>query len=341
MRIRLALASVLVACSLGLGVFAAMPAQAAPTTVFGPPRIVQKVTLPQTSIDGPALWTSASGDIRAEIAYTGTDPTHRLNVMTSADGVSYGNKRILSETSFVRPALARFGSGATDNIALAWTGTDPNHSLNVLVGNPGFGYTKLTLKETSFTAPAVAINGAYVYLAWTGEDPGHSLNVARIVWRGGMYVDKKVTLWTLHSNSRPSLTYDPNTSGFLLSWVASGSNRVSFATSSDGMSYTVAAASPLSELSYSGPSMAGFPVNNMPRYFLAWTGTDPQRSLNAQYTESFPRWPDAAATKTTFAEQALGGPALGYVGVYTRVLVAWTGVDPAHHLNVAVVSVGQ
>ncbi|HET9110844.1 MAG TPA: hypothetical protein VFN78_08475 [Ktedonobacterales bacterium] len=340
MRIRAALGGVFVALSLVISVFAATPAHAAPATVSVNPHIVQKLTLPQTSIDGPALWTSDTGTIRGEIAYTGTDPAHRLNVMTSADGIHYSDKRILSETSFARPALVRFGSNSGDGIALAWTGNDRNHSLNVFVGNPGFGYTKLTLKDYSPTAPALVWNGAYLYLAWVGVDANHSLNVARIVWRGGMYLDKKVTMRDLHSAGRPSLTWDPNTSQYLLSWPVTGTNRIAFATATDGLNYTVAAASPLAEWTYSGPHMIGFPVNNMPRHFLAWTGIDPSHRLNAQFTESFPRWPDAAATKTTFDEQAVGGPALGYVGVYNRVLLAWTGVDAAHHINVAVLSVG-
>jgi hypothetical protein len=333
MRIRAALSGVFVALSMVISMFAATsaPAHAAPATVFANPQIVQKVTLPQTSIDGPALWTSATGAIRGEIAYTGTDPAHRLNVMTSADGIHYGDKRILSETSFARPALVRLGTNAGDSVALAWTGTDRNHSLNVLVGNPGAGFTKMTLKDYSFTAPALAMNGAYLYLAWVGGDANHSLNVARIVWRGGMYVDKKVTMRDLRSAGRPSLTYDPNASQFLLSWPVAGTNRIAFATSGDGMTYTVAAASPLAKWTYSGPHMVGFP----------WTGIDPRHSLNAQFTESFPRWPDVAATQTTFDEQAVGGPALGYVGVYNRVLLAWTGVDAAHHINVAVLSVGK
>jgi hypothetical protein len=307
------------------------------------PYIVSKFVLAQTSIDGPALWTSATGTIRGTIAYTGTDPAHRLNVMTSTDGLHYSDKHILNETSFVRPALTRFGSGKTDNIALAWTGTNSGHTLNVIVGRPGFGYTKMTLwHDTSFTAPAIALKGSDLYLAWAGTDPQHSLNIAHIIWRGGMYVDRSVTLSNLHAASRPSLTYDPNGNQLLLSWIAKGTNRIAFATSTDGAHFTAPSSSPLAEWSYSGPSMVGLPVNNMPRHFLAWTGTDPNHSLNVQFTESFPSWGDLGATKSTFwPEWALGGPTLGYVGSFNRVLLAWTGTDPAHHLNLAVVSVGH
>lgn len=349
---RMALGSILVAFIFLIGfgpsggavvAGAAAATPATPTTVAVNPYIESKSMLPQTSIDGPALWTSPSGTIRGAIVYTGTDATHHLNVMTSTDGIHYGDRQILNETSFVRPALVRFGSSATDNIALAWTGTDTNRSLNVLVGRPGFGFTKMTLwHDNSFTAPSLALNGAELYLAWAGTDANHSLNVAHIVWRGGMSIDHSVTLWNLHAASRPSLTYDPNSSQLLLSWTALGTNRIALATSTDGAYFTVASASPLAEWSYSGPSMVGFPVNNMPRHFLAWTGTDTYRCLNVQFTESFPKWGDTGATKSTFwSEWAMGGPALGYVGTYNRVLLAWTGTDTAHHLNVAVVSVGQ
>lgn len=76
--------SVFTALALVAALFTAIPAKAAPATVFVNPYIVSKAVLPQTSVDGPALWSSSSGAIRAEIAYTGTDSAHRLNVMTSA-----------------------------------------------------------------------------------------------------------------------------------------------------------------------------------------------------------------------------------------------------------------
>jgi hypothetical protein len=331
-----------VATALITGVFLTLPAaSAAPVTVFVNPHIESKLMLPQTSIDGPALWTSATGAIRAEIAYTGSDVAHSLNVMTSTDGIHFGNKYVLNDTSFVRPALARFGSGASDNIALAWTGTDTNHSLNILVGVPGRGYTKITLKDNSFTAPAVTIQNNELYLAWAGTDPGHALNIAHVVWRGGMYVDRKTILWQFHSAGRPNLTFDPNGNQLLLSWPVAGTNRIAFATSTDGVHFTIPSTSSLAEWTFSGPHMVGLPVNNMPRYFLGWTGTDASHRVNVQYTESFPRWPDVGATKSTFSETALGGPALGYVGVANRVILVWAGTDTAHHLNVAVVSVGR
>lgn len=329
---------------IGFGIGGTRPAvEAHGMTVAVNPYIESKYTLAQTSIDGPALWTSPSGAIRGEVAYTGTDAAHHLNVMTSTDGIHYDNKRILNDTSFVRPALVRFGSNDTDNIALAWTGDDANHSLNVLVGRPGFGYTKLTLRQdNSFTAPAVTLKGSDLYIAWAGTDANHSLNIAHIIWRGGLYMDSKTTLWTLHASGRPTLTYDPNSDRLLLSWALRDTNRIAFASSSDGVHFTAPATSPLAEWTNSGPSMVGLAVNNMPRYFLAWTGTDANRTLNVQFTENYPSWSDTAATKSTFwGEWALGGPTVGYTGAFNRVLLAWTGTDASHHVNLAVVSVGH
>ncbi len=345
-RMRMAVSGLLVALTflIGFGLSATPPTvQAHAETVAVNPYIESKYILAQTSIDGPALWTSPTGTIRGEIAYTGTDAAHHLNVMTSTDGIHYSGKYILNETSFVRPAMVRFGSNDTDNIALAWTGDDANHSLNVIVGRPGFGYTKMTLRQqNSFTPPAIALKGSDLYLAWAGTDVNHSLNIAHIIWRGGMYMESKTTLWDLHSNGRPNLTYDPNSDRLLLSWGLSGSNKIAFATSSDGVHFTAPSSSPIAEWTRNGPSMVGLPVNNMPRYFLAWTGTDASHTLNAQFTESYPSWGDTAATKSTFwGDWAVGGPSLGYIGAFNRVLMAWTGTDASHHLNLAVVAVGH
>src|SRR5579862_7436116 len=53
------------------------------------PQISSKVTLGDASIDGPALWTSnpsgSSSGVASVLAWTGTDPSHSLNLMPSSD----------------------------------------------------------------------------------------------------------------------------------------------------------------------------------------------------------------------------------------------------------------
>lgn len=310
--------------------------QAAPATVFGPPTEGTKVTLADTSIDGPALWTSPTGSMRAVIAWTGTDAAHRLNYMTSSNGLSFTNKHTLRETSPFRPAIAAVNTDPNPTVEIAWTGSDAAHHLNLLSGIPGLGFVKATLRDTSFTAPSLALNGGTIYLAWAGNDTNHSVNVVPILWRGGLSVGEKVTLRQFSSIARPSITFDPMGNRLILSYT-SANQHINFATSTDGVHWTVPSASPLAELSDVGPTMAGFATNNMPRHFVVWRGINASHSLNVQYTESFPNWP-LDNSKSTLHESTFGGPTVGFVGVSRQVIVAWAGTDAAHHLNVAVIS---
>lgn len=309
---------------------------AAPATVFGPPTETSKMILADTSIDGPGLWTSPTGATRAVLAWTGTDPAHHLNYMTSADGRTFGNKHIVNETSPFRPAIAAVSTDANPTVLIAWTGTDAAHHVNLLSGVPGQGYTKAILPQTSFTAPSLALNGGTVYVAWAGTDANHSLNIVPIVWRGGLSIGPTVTLWQYGTITRPNLAFDPNSNQLILSFTTP-TNRIAFLTSSDGVKWNAPASSPLAEWSDVSPTMAGFAANNMPRYFVTWRGMDAGHSLNVQYTESFPRWP-ADNSKGILREATFGGPTVGYVGANRQVIVAWTGTDASHHLNVAVIS---
>lgn len=337
-RLRLMFVAMLAALSLVVaqaGFSAAPDASATPSTVFGPPTIVSKATLSETGIDGPSLWTTTTGDVRAVLAWTGTDSSHRLNVMTSADGVSYGNKVTLNETSPYRPAIASWGGATGTRIDIAWMGTDRKHSVNVRLGVYGQGYNKLTLPEYTFTAPALAVFNGDLYLAWAGTDTNHSLNIIQIIPRGGILTQNKVTLWQNHSLSRPSLSTDPNGNHLILSWTGTD-NRIRYAVSDNGKQWS--APRVIDEWSDVGPSLLGIPVNNMPRHWLAWRGTDAAHSLNVQYTESYPEWPTAGA-KSTLAESTFGGPMLGFVGVYRQVIVAWAGASAPHRLVVAKIGV--
>ncbi len=329
---------------LALGALTALVVTGSPTTsaasltVFGPPHELSKVTLSDFSIDGPALWTSPTGPIRAELGWVGggRDTAHHINLMTSGDGVHWGDKITLNDTSASRPGLTRYSAATNDNVVVAWTGTDANHSLNVLVGNPPLGFTKMTLKyDNSFTSPAVAMLHGDVYLVWAGTDAGKTLNVAQIIPRGGLMVGSHTTLWGWSSIARPSVVYDPNGQQLLMSWTSTD-QRIHFATSKDGMHWTQPASSPLAEWSDVGPAMFSAATNNMPRYFVTWRGTNAAHSVNVRYTESFPSWPSDNA-KGILPETAFGGPAIGYVGVYRQVIVAWAGTDTLHHLNIAVV----
>ena len=287
--------------------------------------ITSKVTLPETSIDGPALASVATTSI---IGWTGADPAHHLNVEISRDGLHFdpSTKLTLNETSPFRPDVGLFSENVA--ISIAWTGSDPNHSLNVIFGVYQNGGEKLTLgQENSFTAPALlqvasGPNGNLMYLAWTGTDPNHSLNFLPITDFGGTFtLGTKQVLSQFSSNAGPHLVpAGPNS--VALSWT-SRSGQPQVAVAGGDLKFTLVATLP--EATAFAPDMLFRTSGD----WIAWTGLDAAHHLNLQSTTTFPSFPNPT---TILGDTAFGGPALGQNGGNQ---LAWTGTDPAHHLNVA------
>ncbi len=327
---------------------------------YGTPHETGKVVLPETSIDGPALWTqgmpSAPTGPMTVLAWTGTDD--RLNYMTGNGGISNGfsGKTTLGETSFVRPAVVRgTGEGGfVAPVALAWTGTDAAHHLNVLYrvpGSTGATTTKLTLwNDTSFTSPSLewATDGVgkTLLLAWAGTDAGHSLNIIQVqITSQGLAQGPKTTYWNYHSSGQPELIMDRTFSSpfqYFLGWTDQTSHRIMWAVSPDAAAWTLQP--PFAEWSGSGPSMLGLneQLTHFPPFWMAWagTGTDTAHHVNVLYAPSY-----AQATTNhvmvTLPETALGGPVVGF-NIYLpgqEMLVAWMGTDQAHHINLATLGV--
>ncbi|HEY7069443.1 MAG TPA: hypothetical protein VH479_04985, partial [Acidimicrobiales bacterium] len=148
----------------------------------------------------------ASSPGRVCLAWTGTDT--RLNVLSSADGRTFGDKHTLPFRSYIiehdtdsdgnstqktvplAPALATNDDG--DH--LVWTGYD--HGLTwYAFGGSGGG----SLGEQTTDPPALAARGRDLWLAWTGTD--RRLNLRAI--EGGHWGQK----WTLdeHSSCAPAV----------------------------------------------------------------------------------------------------------------------------------------
>jgi hypothetical protein len=326
-------------------------AQASPKAArFTIPQEGTKVILGETSIDGPAIASMPTGTgPSAVVAWTGTDAAHHLNLLTSTDGLHYSNKHILPETSLWRPAVEFIQSMRTGygTIVLAWTGTDQAHTLNLeLISTPNFTVLKkITFwGETSFTAPALtSINGdvnSDIYLAWAGTDSAHTLNIIHYSTAAG--TSQKQTLWGWSSISRPNLTTDPSpgsTTAMILSWTGFN-NHIYFAGTSDKVHWTMPSTSPLAYQSAWAPSLMAFYSTTVPTHWMAWTGSGTTSTLllNVQYTQHYPSWSDAGST-VTLGEKAISSPELAGGFNSSQILVAWTGTDPLHHLNVAVISV--
>ncbi len=335
----------------------AAPARAtwATTPTFGVPHEASKVKLNETSKDGPALWSqqgpSAPVGPMAVLAWTGTDG--RLNFIFSNDGVSFFGKTTLNETSFVRPAVVRGTGegGLVAPVALAWTGADAGHHLNVLYDVPGATPLKLTVaNNNSFTSPALewlsqTDTNKTLLLAWAGTDGNHSLNLLPIsITSHGIVAGTKTTLRNFHSLGQPALIRDTSSTSqtrFFLSWSDLTSQRIVWATSPDGTSWTQQPT--FHETSGAAPSMMGLieQLDHVPSYWLGWTGTDTAHHVNVLYASNgFSNW-TTTFVKAILPETAVGGTVIGFVlsPPDQQILVAWTGTDTLHHLNVARIGV--
>jgi hypothetical protein len=235
---------------------------------------------------------------------------------------------ILPELSIDGPALASVPTGGTNESALAWTGTDPLHHLNVETSSDGlhFGH-KLILDEFSSFRPDVAIAsvGGPVSVAWTGTDPNHSLNVLYDVYGS----PKKLTLFSENSFTAPALLEgpgplwlawtgtDPNHSLNILSinvtssGLTAGTKTILFQNHSDAGPHLRRGSATVLDLSWASRALQ-----------LEFQGATNPAGL--QPGKGLPEL-SASAPDTLFL-----GP---FVGAGNKLWIGWTGTDVAHTLN--------
>lgn len=323
---------------------------------------LQKTTLEEESIANPALWETSTpppnaATPRAYLAWTGTDATHHLNIMSSPDGFRFGKKRTLGYVSLTAPSLAVASCQCL--VTLAWAGTNRYHSLNILsdvYGTPQY----LHLDDSfSVSAPSLTYFAGQFWLAWTGVDPTHALNV-RALGPRGLTPGPITTLWQDTSPAGPTLSADPTTKQLLLSWAgtqagapnAGATMALRLATSLDGVSWSNALPAAASQASAAGavvlPSAtvganstnAASAANS---YEWAWTGIDAWHSLNVAPASALSNTTgngngSGSLAPTTLPEQCTGKPGLAPSATSGQLLVAWTGIDPGQHLNVALIT---
>jgi hypothetical protein len=306
---------------------AAVSARTLPAT-----SLTNKTILPDSSIDGPAL---ASIGNESVLAWTGTDALHHLNVETSTDGLHYGNKLTLHETSPFRPDVALATQGGA--VAVAWTGTDAHHSLNVLYDVYGSSPKKLTLRnENSFTAPALLIGPGF-FLAWTGTDAHHSLNVLSLSITASGVVPGTKTVLSDSSDAGPHLGRSSATVMDLLWSAPTQQLMIATGTQPAFLQPSFQTGAAIEETSAAAPdSFALGPfIGAGNQEWMGWTGTDAAHTLNLQPTMTYPNFPNPAATKTILSDNAIGGPAVSFNSAVNKNLLAWTGTDSHQHLNIA------
>jgi hypothetical protein len=160
------------------------------------------------------------------IAWTGTDPDHKLNIAANDGlaGSNFSNQLIFDETSIAAPCLANcIDANFGGHIILCWVGTDPQKSLNAMIsdGLTGWG-DKATYNQTSIDTPALfAIPEDTNYIAWTGTDAVGTLTFGRLPIYPDQVNPLQDSLQVMHvysndqdggpdfSESGPALAYTP------------------------------------------------------------------------------------------------------------------------------------
>ena len=228
-----------------------------------------KVTLADTSLDGPAL---TFGNGRLFLAWTGPDAGTHVNVSSSSDFQAFQNKVVLNESSPFGPALA-FGNG---RIFLAWVGREASQRLNVMSSTDGLNWqNKTTLTEQAAAAPALAFVNGKSYLLWVGKDANQNLNVNESL--DGVTFTNKHT-FQARSNFPPALAND---GAFQMIWAGMDRNQALRLMSGPtpgqlGNTQTYANTGETAVTAAAGPALVRF----RGALLVAWTGNEALRRLN-------------------------------------------------------------
>lgn len=261
----------------------------------------------------------------------------------AASGGPISEKVILDETSIDGPALWSIANGtvrtgaATYVSALAWTGTDSAHSLNLRVSPDGLHYdNKITLNETSPYRPAVlAVSPAGPFLlAWTGTDPQHSLNLLYDVYGSR----RKLTLGETATGAPALAALDGKV---YLAWTGTNPGRslniLPITLGSSGQ-LSAGAKTILSQYSSDeGPSLVADTHNNG-QLVLSWTypasAASSPSAINEAYSTDGAHWTTplvAPPPQTSVAAPAILASSTSSVVPYYW---AWSGTDALHSLNI-------
>ncbi len=236
--------------------------------------------------------------------------------MFAVEGVS-SFKTVVPEEAIGTPALANLNDTI---LALAWTGIDSNHHLNVASarGNWSTFGGKVILGETSFDGPGLAAGSGRVFIAWSGTDSAHHLNV--LSSSDCVNFGNKVTLGDT-SSFGPSLAYAFNR--LFIAWVGTDSNRsLNVMSSADGISWGNKVT-----LHENSDSAVGLSFANG-KLYLTWQGTDSGSHLNVLESTDGVNF----GNKVTLGDSSDFHPSVAQSP--NGLALVWTGTDSNHHLNI-------
>lgn len=235
--------------------------------------------------------------------------------MWAVDGIEPTGKVILNETAIGGPALASINEA---NLAVAWTGTDSNHHLNVILAPDARAFgSKVTLGETSIDGPGFAFGAGLTFLAWTGTDSNHHLNLVSAP--DARTFSSKITL-TETSPFGPALAFGDGK--LFLAWTGTDSSHSLNVLTSMDSGKTFVNKVTLGETSIAGPGL----FSSGGTLYLLWAGTDGNHSLNILTSADGLHF----GNKVTLGESSYAQPALAKLN---DLLLAWAGRDSGRHLN--------
>lgn len=285
--------------------------------------MIGKVTFDERSNFGP----SAVFVNRAQyVAWVG--PDSRINVLKPGSQA----KLTLDDTAVNGVALAA-RPGDSFDLAIAWTGTDPQHHLNHAYGvsNP-LEFNTLSFKHMlplcSSTAPAMAAFQGKFVMAFVGTDGRLFTCRAPELQGTSNVIAGPLNEFTF---AAPALAVFDNR--LYLAWVGrDGVGHLNVMSTADGFNWTNKVT--LGDTSKLPPALGTFDAG----LALGWTGDDGVGHLNVM----------TSADGITFAENlknvegdtSIGGPSIFNAPgpVFQHQLTTyWAGTDGAHHVNAGVV----
>ncbi len=227
------------------------------------------VTLPETSIDGPGLAFGTGDAFPNGLVYLAwTDATQHLNIISSSDGQTFGNKVTLDATSPVGPALA-FGNG---RLCLAWVAAG-SFLLNVISWGDLIHFsdpTNVALNESTGAAPELSFINGTLYVLWRGTDENRTLHIMEST--DGVNFTNRIDL-PEGSDFRPALAQQGTL--FYLAWTGRDAQRqLNLATGSEVSS--LGNKQTYVEASGAGPAL----VNVGGQIYIGWASAENPPLIN-------------------------------------------------------------
>jgi hypothetical protein len=259
-----------------------------------------------------------------------------LAAATSASASTCNCVVVTGFLSNLRPALATLNG----NVYLAWTGTDPNHHINVTVStNKGMNFLDPPVtpfagegRNTDFGPALAAFNGA-LYVAWTGTDSNHHINIASST--DGVHFGNQVTPFASEGNNTgfaPALAVFHGR--LYVGWTGTDSNHhINVASSADGIHFGNQVTPFLgSNNTVNAPALGTFASSSQPNGALVvgWSGTDPNHTLNFSSSADGINF---LAPVPFGSNNSIDGLSLQGAPACAVTMVAWTGTDSQHTIS--------